>query len=560
MKLVTWPEMQEIERRAQEDAKYPVSIRELMLNAGQCVYEAINGLPRFLTNPEDGTSELDEATIVVLAGPGNNGGDAMVTAALLHQRYPEANLKTYFYKRPRPDDDDGFPEKLTYTYAEEQDGVLLDTEPAFEALEDDLEDATLIVDGLLGSGVNRVVTGALDRLIDMVNETRQERMFTANPPVIVSIDVPSGLNSDTGEVMGAAIEATLTVTLGYPKIGLYSYAASDYTGQITIGDIGIPVTLQTQVEMEARQKRQPALISAEWVRRNLPQRPHTGHKGTFGKLLILSGAATYLGAPYLCTAAGMRSGAGVVTLAAPQNVIQVVATKLHENTFLPLPEITDETAAAQVAGKLAEQLVSGRYRCFLLGPGLGQSEPKAALLRNILDWKVEWPRVVVDADGLNLLAQIPEWWQKLPANSILTPHPGELATLRGQTIEQIEQDRIKSASSAAKLFNQVVVLKGAYTVVAAPDGRVKLNPASNAALATAGSGDVLAGIAAGLFSQVAREQQADAFDVACLAVYLHAMAGELVRRELGDMGALAGDLLPAIPRAVLAVKGGDKIE
>lgn len=260
----------------------------------------------------------------------------------------------------------------------------------------------------------------------------------------------------------------------------------------------------------------------------------------------------------------MRTGAGLVTLAAPQRIINIVATKLSENTFLELPEITSPEAAMEAAKTVAEHLTKGRYRALLMGPGLGQDGAKATLIKQITAWgqqpDFKWPRLVVDADGLNLLAQIPNWWKHLPANSILTPHPGELGTLRGQDIAQIEEDRFKSALEAAKAFNQVVVLKGAYTVVAAPDGRLRVNPAGNAAMATAGSGDVLAGIAAGLLTQMAQDENVDTFEVACLAVYLHSMAGELVRRDYGDMGPLAGDFLQSIPLAVVAIKNGDSLE
>jgi NAD(P)H-hydrate epimerase len=421
-----------------------------------------------------------------------------------------------------------------------------------------------VVDGLLGSGIKRPVTGVLTRIVDLVNEIHGERQTELNPLFVVAIDVPTGLNSDSGAIQGVAIEADLTVTLGYPKVGLYTYAAAEATGRIIIGDIGVPTDLQDQIEHEVEENHELCLTTSSWVRKNLPPRPITGHKGTFGKLMVLSGSENYLGAPYLCTAAGMRAGAGLVTLAAPQNIINVVATKLTENTFLVLPEVQDEAAAKEASAKLREQVTGGKYRVMLFGPGLGHSDGKAALVKDMLNWGkeegFEWPRLVIDADGLNLLAKIPEWWRQVPANNILTPHPGELGTLRNQTIAQIEADRVKSAQESARLFNQIVILKGAYTVIAAPDGRVKINPAGNAALATAGSGDVLAGITAGLLTQLIKNKEADAFDVACLGVYLHSMAGELVRRDFGDMGPLAGDLLMAIPQAVVSLKNGDSLE
>ncbi len=563
MKLVTAQDMKEIERRSAEDSKYPVSTQQLMLNAGHSIFDAILAQDRFDLQAVNG-SDLEEGLAVVLAGPGNNGGDAMVVAALIRQQFPDSDVRIYFHRRPRPEDEEGFPEKLTYTEAEDQEGVELAGEPAFESLETDLEEAVLVVDGLLGAGTTRPATGALARIIDLVNEAHTQRQFDLNPLMVLAVDVPSGLNSDTGEALGVAVEADLTITLGYPKIGLYNYKAARYAGRVSIGEIGIPASVARQVDQEVKQQPQPAIITSSWVRRHLPPRPLTGHKGTFGKLLVLSGAANYLGAPYLCTGAGMRAGAGLVTLAAPQNIINVVATKLSENTFLEIPEVTTDEVARQAADLLREQISGMNYGVLLIGPGMGQDAGKAELVRHILQWgqqpAFKWPRLVIDADGLNLLAMVPDWWKQLPPDNILTPHPGELATLRGQTIEQIEADRFKSAREAAQQFQQVVILKGAYTVIAAPDGRLRLNPAGNPAMATAGSGDVLAGIAAGLLVQMVKSDQLDVFEVACLAVYLHSMAGELVRRDFGDMGPQAGDFLQSIPQAVVALKNGDRLE
>ncbi len=559
MKLVTAAEMKKIEARSEEAG---VTTGELMLNAGASVYEAIISQSQF--DPANEDSALAEGIAVILAGSGNNGGDAMVVAAMLKEAFPDADIKIYFHNRPRIDDPAGFPEKLTYTEAEEQDGQDLAEKIAFQAFKMDLKEAALVVDGLLGAGLSRKVTGALAKIIETVNAAREQRRYEPEPLFAVAIDVPSGLNADTGEVMGTALQADLTVTLGFPKRGLYNYSAADCTGRIVLGDIGLPEAVLDETAKSVDAEKTAAIINADWVRRNLPRRPLTGHKGTFGKLMVLSGAKEYLGAPYLCTSAAMRSGAGLVTLAAPQSAINIVATKMSENTFLVLPEIESAETAKQAAALLVKQVKDGSYSALLFGPGLGNDEFKLALIQHLLESNgagSELPKMVVDADGLNLLAQIPDWFKKVQPGNILTPHPGELATLRNSSIKEIEQDRYKSALEAARAFNQVVVLKGAYTVVAAPDGRVRLNPAGNAAMATAGSGDVLAGIAAGLLAQFAKQQDApDTFAVACLAVYLHSMAGELVSRAYGDTGTLAGDFLQVVPQAILAIKNGDSLE
>ncbi|NWJ98143.1 MAG: NAD(P)H-hydrate dehydratase [Chloroflexi bacterium] len=559
MKLVTSAEMKEIEGQS-EDAG--VTTTELMLNAGVSVYEAIVLQPKF--DPDNKENELTDGLVLVLAGSGNNGGDAMVVAALLEKTFPEAEIKIYFHKRPRPEDPLGFPEKLTYTEAEEQDGQDLAEPIASQAFELDLTEAALVVDGLLGAGLSREVAGDLAQIIDTINKARTQRQYNPTPLFVAAIDVPSGLSTDTGAVLGTAIQADLTVTLGLPKRGLYQYQAAAYTGRIVLGDIGLPKSLLTEVAERAEKEKSPALITAEWVRCHLPLRPLTGHKGTFGKLMVLSGAKEYLGAPYLCTSAAMRSGAGLVTLAAPQSAINVVATKMSENTYLVLPEIESLEIAVQAADLLATKIKEGSYTAVLIGPGLGNDASKLALIERLIEKATagfKYPKMVIDADGLNLLTQIPNWFKKLPSGNILTPHPGELATLRHTSIREIEQDRFKAAQEAAQEFNQVVVLKGAYTVVAAPDGRLLLNPAANPAMGTAGSGDVLAGIAAGLLTQLAKAKDTlDAFEVASLAVYLHSMAGELVSRDYGTSGPLAGDFLQAIPQAIKAIKNGDSLE
>jgi NAD(P)H-hydrate epimerase len=563
MKLVTAAEMKVIEQAA-EAAE--VATEVLMRNAGTSVFEAVRALPRFQTDVTATTQpDLEDAAVVVLAGSGNNGGDAMYTAMLLRETFPQADINIYFYKRPRPDEAGNFSKKLTYTEAEQQEGLELTEVETFRDLEDALIDADLVIDGLLGAGLSRPVKGELAQVIQLVNAAHTQRKYEVFPLAVVAIDVPSGINSDTGDTMGGiAIEADLTVTLGFPKQGLFSYSASTYTGEIKIGDIGLPLSVVDAVEQQAQTEQALQLTSAAWMRRNLPSRPFQSNKGTFGKLMVVAGSADYLGAPYLTTSGGMRSGAGLVTLAAPRSVNTILATKMSENTFLNLPEIENEGAVAATVTLLTKKLAEGKYQVLVLGPGLGQEPQKMELMRELLalsqnkDFK--WPKLVIDADGLNMLAQIPQWWEQLPTDNILTPHPGELASLCQTTIAAIEADRLKAAREAAELFKQVVILKGAYTVIAAPDGRTWLNPAGNPALATAGSGDVLAGITAGLLTQMVRQEQGDSFAAACIGVYLHAMAGELLRREYGDAGTLAGDLLLKIPLAIRAIKDGDGLE
>jgi NAD(P)H-hydrate epimerase len=324
--------------------------------------------------------------------------------------------------------------------------------------------------------------------------------------------------------------------------------------------------------------------TAEQVRGLLPARPADANKGTFGSVLIVAGSLNYIGAAVLSTMGAMRIGVGLATLATPIELLPIVAAKLTECTFQPLPGdmgILTERSVKPLFDALSER----QYKALLVGNGLGREKETLNFLRGVLQDKasaapartraahlggfglarhVEPPKqeapeedktpglppLVLDADGLNLLHQIEGWAGRLPADTILTPHPGEMARLLDSDVETVQADRVGSAQRAAAEWKAIVVLKGANTVIAAPDGRVAVNPAASAALATAGTGDVLAGCIAGLLAQGLAP-----FDAAVAGVFVHGQAGLLVAEELGDAGALAGDLAEALPHALREIKG-----
>lgn len=270
-------------------------------------------------------------------------------------------------------------------------------------------------------------------------------------------------------------------------------------------------------------------LTDEWVAKKLPKRPKDANKGTFGKVLVIAGSENYPGAAYLSCAACYKVGAGLVTLATDQTTKIIVSRKLPEVTFLSFDEVFQKIRDFDV---------------LLLGPGLGQVEfARKIILENHL------PKTVIDGDGLNMLSKIKNFWEKLKGEAVLTPHPGEMARLTGLSIDRIQAARIDVAKQFAKKWNQVVVLKGANTAVVSPAAEAKLAPFANPALATAGTGDVLAGCIAGFLAQGLKP-----FDAACVGVYIHGLAGEMVRRKLGDAGALASDLLPALPQVLKQLK------
>lgn len=499
---------------------------------------------------------------LVLVGPGNNGGDALVVARHLHDVGIEVTL--YIWRRNQDQKD------LNWERCRKRaiPTIFLNHDSNYSQLHQLLSQATLVVDGLLGMGTTRLVTGELAEIIACVNTVRAERRPAQKPnslpqPLIVSIDVPTGINSDTGQVLGSALRADLTVATGAFKQGLFFYPGTDYAGDLALAEIGVPPAQLEAVMSET--------LTTELARKLLPARPEDSHKGTFGKALVVAGSLHYPGAASLASAAAARAGAGLVTLATGRSLIG--AARIPEITLLPLPEADLGTLGESAAEKLLEDLKG--YTSLLIGPGLGHEEPTALFFKRLLGLepnskkrsrvgfrlgsdeessalastaRPELPPLVIDADGLNILAEIENWHEHLPeGRAILTPHPGEMRRLLKS--EELSSDQVALARDSAKRWGQIVVLKGSTTVIAGPDGRVVVHKQGNPALATAGTGDVLAGTIVGLLAQ-----KLAPFDAAVLGVYLHGAAGALVREELGDMGALASDLLPKLPKAAKALR------
>ena len=303
---------------------------------------------------------------------------------------------------------------------------------------------------------------------------------------------------------------------------------------------GIPPALSDDIATE--------IITPDDARAMLPERPSQANKGTFGKVLVVAGSMNYVGAAYLACTAAARVGAGLVTLATARSLHPILAAKLTEATHIPLPESESGIISSEAWQSLTDSVAN--YDVILLGCGLGQATETAEFVKSTL-FKLcaKSEGLVLDADGLNILSGESKWWQKLPQDAVLTPHPGEMSRLSGMSIDDIQSDRLGAARQMAALWNKTVVLKGAYTVIAAPDGRIRVSTAANPGLASAGTGDVLAGTIAGLMAQ-----GVGLFDAASLGVFLHAEAAEKVTAELGDIGMLASDLLPVLPTVLRDLK------
>jgi len=560
MKVVTVEQMQAIER---ETDAAGISYAQMMENAGRGVAQAIMDW-----------LEVNGRIAVILVGPGNNGGDGLVAGRYLAL----AGAQVAFYLlRPRPADDPnyaqvvemGLPVKVV---EDDQNG---------QDLFDAVAVADVLVDALLGTGVDRPVGGKLQSLLkrcaEALEENRQRRAkkdvrpiapadlsrYRGALPLVVAVDFPSGLNCDSGELDPVALPANLTVTLAAPKIGQFRFPGAAAVGELLVADIGSPDDLPAANDVALE------LAVADQVRSWLADTPLDGHKGTFGKVMIAAGSINYTGAAVLAAAGAGRAGAGLVSLAVPSAIHGLVAAQLVEPTFVLLPH--DMGAINENAVPVLLEAVKG-YQALLLGPGFGRDEKTAQFLGSLLgghkkpsakgrigfvraaattekaarENETDLPALVLDADALNLLAEMDDWPNLLPANTILTPHPGEMARLLQLERDEVQADRIGVAQKAAAEWGHVVVLKGAFTVVATPDGRTALLPFANPALATAGSGDVLAGVIVALLGTGLEPYRA-----AVAGAFLHGAAGQKAAAEFGQRSVLAGDL-PLFLAAVLA--------
>jgi NAD(P)H-hydrate epimerase len=507
-----------------------MSYEAMMENAGQLLAQRIQAVQIRKT----------DSRVTFLIGAGNNGGDGLVAVRLVAQS--GALVRCYLLK-PRPEEDP----IMVAARAANLFIAQADHDRDGRVLRNLVASADVVVDALFGIGVRLPLEPNAARLLRLVNQALNEdsRPQTAplslttptNPfaaprtrPYLIAVDCPSGLNCDTGEHDPQTLTADETVTFIAAKPGLVSFPGADKVGRLYIADIGLPPDLPTQA-LPA-----PTLMDADWLRERLPPRRLDSNKGSFGKVLIAAGSERYIGAAGLAARAAALSGAGLVSVAAQPTVIQALAGQLLEATWIPLdasPSLTTE-----LAGRDA----------LLLGPGWGQAEPTRHLLIETLvairSTQPDLP-VVLDADALNLLSEIEGWPHRLPPRSILTPHPGEMARLTGQSIADIQARRWAIAQEKAAEWGCVVLLKGAHTVIAAPDAQVAVLPFKNPVLATAGSGDMLAGIIVSLLGQ-----GMTLFEAACAAGYLHGLTGEITTGQLpGGRGSSATTLLDALPDA-----------
>jgi NAD(P)H-hydrate epimerase len=564
LKVVSIAKMREIEANADAGG---LSYDMMMQNAGRAVADrALNII-----------SGLQDARVTVLVGAGNNGGDGLVAGKFIAQD-SEAQLRFYLLKR-REVDDNNFK-------AVHEAGLFIaysDDDKDGRVIRNMVASADLIIDAIFGIGVRLPLKGDVVKVLRYINQALNEPPLTvpvtssimpsrpgqyrqAQKPYVLAVDCPTGLDCDTGQIDTNAIHADETVTFIAAKPGLLLFPGAEAVGQLSVAPINVPA------DLKAWDGENSVLVDSEMVRTLLPKRPVNSNKGTFGKVLVVAGSVNYMGAPALVAEAAYRIGAGLVTVAAPQPVVASLAAKLTEPTWLLLPQ--DMGVISEQAAKIVLDEAT-KYDVLLLGPGWGTEDTTRAFLNHLLNVSSQMgrskshqpigfvaenppatspnnavlPQLVLDADGLNLLSKIPNWWTLLPEGTVITPHPGEMGRLAKLDIAEIQTRRWEIAHQKAIEWRVVLLLKGAHTIIAAPDGRMAILPFKTDALAKAGTGDVLAGVIAGLLAQ-----GMPPYEAALAGGYLHGLAGQNAGEWNTTRSVVAGDVLKALGSAIEMVE------
>lgn len=517
MKILTGAEMREVDRLSTERAG--ISSLTLMENAGKSVADFIAAQFK----------NFEDIPVVVFCGKGNNGGDGLVIAR--HLQKLGATVSVFLFAETSELTGDAAKNLKRLKSIEVLAVGGFDT---WEKPRWDEGKPGIVVDAVLGTGIRGEVTGLLRTAIEAINE-RPASVFA------VSVDIPSGLDSDTGEVHGASVRADFTVSFTAPKTGMFLGESPRYVGQLIIREIGSPPEIIEEIGKGSLRWAEPREFS-----RYAKRRRAEGHKGDYGHVLVVAGSVGKSGAAVLASWAALRAGAGLVTAAVPEPILPIVAAHA--------PEIMTEPVAAIPAGSLAmkdlengriESLLSGK-KALAIGPGLGTQEETQRFIRGIVGHRAV--PVILDADGLNAFDGFSKDLNREEGRLAMTPHPGEMARLLDATVKDVQARRIDIASAAATEWNAIVILKGHHTIVAAPDGRAWINSTGNPGMATGGTGDVLTGILASLTAQYGLE---DWWRTLAFGVWLHGMAGDIASADYGEAPLMASDLIHALPRALL---------
>ncbi len=507
MRIATADLIRELDRRTIEEVGIPGAV--LMENAGR-------GATRILM---EHFPDLEQGPVALVCGGGNNGGDGFVIARYLH----EAGLQPEVFLLAAPDRIGGD----ARIYRDALDGMnipvrLLREEGVSGEILRRWQSASCIVDAIFGTGLARPVEGLYREAIEAIEAT-------ARP--VFAVDLPSGICADTGRVLGVAVRAECTATFGVPKRGLYLYPGADHAGRVACVDIGIPERLLDEVGI------QEEILDPFPLFHRLCRASDT-HKGTYGHLFVLAGSVGRTGAACLCSESALRCGAGLVTLGTAAGLNPIMEQKLTEVMTVPLPDGKDGTLSA--AGLESIKEFASSVGGLAVGPGMGVNEETERIVRSL--WVDTDRPMVWDADALTLLARNPDLRGRQAAQIVVTPHPGEMGRLLGKPAAWVQENRVEAARSFSEQWGVVTVLKGARTLTAAPDGRLRINLTGNPGMAAGGMGDVLTGMIGAFLVQ-----GMEAYDAASFAVWIHGAAGDQAAQAYGPIGFLASEVMQSLP-------------
>ena len=518
MKIASSKEIYQIESNSE---KLGITTKILIENAGLKIAQSIiNEIENIsLTN------------IIILVGKGNNGNDGLIAASHLSSW----GIKVVAYlciKRPSSD---------YYLKAAQNSGVLIEhhSVKSKKHLKDIFNKTHIVVDAILGTGNRKKISSPISDILTHLKTSKVENKKLK----IIAIDVPSGINPDTGLIDSYCVKADITFVLGLYKIGMFENPKPEYYGQKSVLDIGLPNNIDKHIKYE--------LITRSWAKKHIPKRSPSASKDDFGRVFMIVGSKNYPGAASLAANSAMRSGAGLVTLALTESIKPIVANNTIESVFLSLPCNDNGNILPESAMEIIEEKIIN-HNVFLYGCGISQTKEMQILTKLIFTSKVNFPNTVIDADGLNILAKLNKegisWWKNMPSSTILTPHLKEMSRLTGIQAKSIQKSRVSICVEFAKIWNKIIVLKGPNTIIAFPNKKAMISSFTNPLLATAGTGDILAGLIAGLIAQKVPPEIA-----ATLGVYIHSESALLTSYNLKMSSIIASDLILSIPRTIKSI-------
>jgi hydroxyethylthiazole kinase-like uncharacterized protein yjeF len=503
MKVSTVAQMRNLDRGAIEKFKTPDSI--LMENAGEAVY--------FVIHNECG---IKGKQFIIFCGIGNNGGDGFVVARKLHSN---GGLVTVFLL--------GDSGKLKGCAKDNFDTIStlpihIERITSLEQITPSIATCDAIIDAIFGTGLVREIEGLFREVIECINESQK---------MVISVDIPSGVNGDTGQIMGCSVKADFTVTFGLPKLGNLLYPGFEFCGKLYVTHISFPPSLYNTDNIKV-ETNDPLPI---------PERGKDTHKGSYGKALFISGSSNYLGAPYFAALSFLKAGGGLSYLASPRSITNFLATKGNEIVFAPQRETEVGSLSIESRDDLLE--FSERADMVVMGPGLSLNEETQQLIRELTPL-IDKP-LIIDGDGITAISENIDLIKKRKSLTILTPHLGEMSRIIKTDIAEINENKVPLLTKACKELNAVIILKGAHTLIGFPDGRIFINMSGNPGMATAGSGDVLVGTIAAMVGLGFSVEEGTR-----MGVFMHGLAGDLAMRDIGEDGILAGDIMNYLPEAV----------